>query len=98
MAQPYQDLQGNWFVAGRPMTAQDVALSQAAAANNAKAIQQQQQAPQPMAPAPQPTVAPQAQPQAVDPRIAAAQAAAQKKKQFGLNPIGASMDFLFGGK
>ena len=82
MAQPYQDLQGNWFVAGRPMSAQEVALGQAAQSNMPK------QAPQ--APS-RPSVAPQDS-------IAAGIAEANRLKQVGLNPLGAGMDFLFGGK
>lgn len=93
MAQPYQDLQGNWFIAGRPMSPQELALSQAAQANSTPA-------PQPMAPAPKP--APQGQPAPVAPKPAqvdplqAAMAAEAKRKQIGLNPIGAGIDFLFG--
>ena len=88
MAQPYQDLQGNWFVAGRPMSQQDLALHQAAQAN-----MPQQVIPAQVQPQPQPGIVPPA----VDP-IQAALIEQTRLKRIGLNPIGAGIDFLFGGK
>ena len=88
MAKPYQDLQGNWFIAGRPMSQQEVAMQQVVAANIPKpaaapahpATQAQQVQQVAQAPAPDP--------------IAVEQRRQAEMRQMGLNPMGAGMDFL----
>ena len=89
MAKPYQDLQGNWFVAGRPMSANDLALHQAAQANMPQQVIPQATVPQ---------MAPQVIPgQVIDP-IQAAMIEQERMKRIGLNPLGAGINFLSGGK
>lgn len=95
MAQPYQDLQGNWFIAGRPMSAEDRALY---SASQPAVIPEQIQAPTQIAPQAQAPIrmAPKA-PTEVDPLVQAMQNA-QEKKRIGLNPFGAAFSQLFGNR
>lgn len=92
MAQPYQDLNGNWFMAGRPMSDLDIAVLQPGKKQviPAPVPQAQQAAPIVMAP----KAAPKQAPAQVDP-IAAAMAEAERKKQFGANPL-SGLGALFG--
>lgn len=96
MAQPYQDLQGNWFSAGRQMTPQE-----AMAMGVGQPQAGQMAAPLQAAPVVAPGVVPGAVPQpgagmTAEQFLAASMADTQRRQQVGLNPIGAIADFFRG--
>ena len=89
MAQPYQDLQGNWFVGGRPMAPQELELYRQLNTQGQQAPQQQ--VPGQTVPGQAPT-----HPSAMNP-IVAAQIEAERMKRIRENSLGAGIDFAFGG-